>query len=216
MICDPTGLDTSSTNHIRDSLNNVPQNDFIHATGTFRKGSNSNDCDFISDQPENTNDADAIPIVLSNFVECDSSRSLHQPNEDARAVHSTTPAPMSPSAAVRSIVTGLIQQYDFSSRSSPKLNKRRRSDGVYGEEITRGNRLSELKENELKRKKRSPKTKSPSTTTSTDSTATKTPRSRRRTSKNNNDVVTLSLSQATSAISTLFERRLSTEIPDNI
>lgn len=124
---------------------------------------------------------------------------------------------MSPSAAVRSIVTDLIQQYDFSSRSSdPKTAKRRRSDGIYGEEITSGNRLSELKENELKRKKRSPKTNSRLRTASTDSNAPKIPPNRRRTSKKSYNVVTLSLSQATSAISTLSERRLSTEIPDNV
>lgn len=54
--------------------------------------------------------------------------------------------PSSPSTAVRSIVTDLFRQYDIPPPSSSKTNKRTRTEGKYGEEITSRNRLNELKE----------------------------------------------------------------------
>ncbi len=54
--------------------------------------------------------------------------------------------PSSPSTALRSILTDLFRQYDIPPPSSSKTNKRTRTEGKYGEEITSSNRLNELKE----------------------------------------------------------------------
>ncbi|CAF4735952.1 unnamed protein product, partial [Rotaria magnacalcarata] len=53
---------------------------------------------------------------------------------------------LSPSSAVRSIVTDLLQHHVPPPTLPSKTNKRTRKEGQYGEEITSSNRLNELKE----------------------------------------------------------------------
>ncbi|CAF3088028.1 unnamed protein product [Rotaria sp. Silwood2] len=95
---------------------------------------------------------------------------------------------LSPSSAVRSIVTDLLQQHVSPPTLPSKTNKRTRKEGQYGEEITSSNRLNELKE-----KVSLSSTKKQITTTTT----TK----RRRLSKQTSEAITLS--QTTRALSTL-------------
>lgn len=64
--------------------------------------------------------------------------------------HQICSGPLSPSTAVRSIGTNLLQEHISHQTSPPRSNKRSRNEGKYGEEITSSSRLNELNEHELK------------------------------------------------------------------
>ncbi|CAF4383468.1 unnamed protein product, partial [Rotaria magnacalcarata] len=125
---------------------------------------------------------------------------------------------LSPSSAVRSIVTDLLQHHVSPPTLPSKTNKRTRKEGQYGEEITSSNRLNELKEKvSLPRTK---KQKSKLTITANISftflfgtnVATTTTTKRRRLSKQTSDTITLS--QTTRALSTLQALSSSNTIRD--
>lgn len=78
----------------------------------------------------------------------------NQDNVNTKIADPATSIPLSPSTAVRTIVNNLLQNYVSPPTLSSKTNKRRRSEGKYGEEITSSSRLKELKEKESSSKKK--------------------------------------------------------------
>ncbi|CAF3003107.1 unnamed protein product [Rotaria sp. Silwood2] len=111
---------------------------------------------------------------LPNFIQTD------QLNNNKENNDSTSSNRLSPSIAVRATVTNLFQQTVLTSLSSAKPNKRIRTEGKYGEEITSSNKLNELKEKASKSnaKKRTTASTARTSTTftssnDTDSVATK-------------------------------------------
>ena len=114
--------------------------------------------------------------------------------------------PLSPSSAVRSIVTNLFQENVVALPCSSKTTKRARIEGKYGEEITSSDRLDILKK---KASKRNAKKRQIDSTNETNPTApvydgsiiTKPVKRARRSTKRNNEFITSS--QAISATATL-------------
>lgn len=136
-------------------------------------------------------------------VAVQSDQSSNHPNNPQTINNSLSPHQLSPSTAVRSILSNVLQQYG-PSIAPPRTFRRTRTEGQYGEEITSSNRLDQLKEKaqKLNSKKRSIDSMldASSTTTSVADVGTKT-RKRPRLSKQKSEVITLS--QATRAVVTL-------------
>lgn len=113
---------------------------------------------------------------------------------------------LSPSSVVRSIVSEVVRQLAFHPPSPPKTNKRIRTDGIFGEEITSSNRLNELKEkiskpNPAKRLKRSTKQTMTTSVSSNGVHVATTNKRKRKLPKTTNETSTSS--QATRAVSTI-------------
>ena len=117
---------------------------------------------------------------------------------------------LSPSSAVRSIFTNLLQQHvpasSSSSSSSLNIRKQKRTKGKYGEEITSSNRLNELKEkaaisNSKKRPIKSTKQINSTSIIDDDNDLETTTRKKRKNFKEKTEFITSS--QATRAIATL-------------
>ena len=68
------------------------------------------------------------------------------PDLNQQIAGTVTSIQLSPSSAIRSIVTDLLQHHVSPPTLPSKTNKRRRKEGQYGEEITSNSRLNELKE----------------------------------------------------------------------
>ena len=115
---------------------------------------------------------------------------------------------LSPSSAVRSIFTNLLQQHvpASSSSSSSNIRKQKRTKGKYGEEITLSNRLNELKEkaaisNSKKRPIKSTKQINSTSIIDDDNDLETTTRKKRKNFKEKTKFITSS--QATRAVATL-------------
>ncbi|CAF1549570.1 unnamed protein product [Adineta ricciae] len=161
----------------------------------------------ILDFEEETDKENQISMGLNSAVvpaSTNQSQGLHlgQLNINKQETNSISSAQLSPSTAVRSIVSDLFRQHTFRSTSPPKTSKRKRTEGIYGEEITTSNMLNDLKEkasqsNQAKRTKR--------TITAPVSTLPVDPKraaqSKRKPRKTTSETITSS--QATRAISTV-------------
>ncbi|CAF1396665.1 unnamed protein product [Adineta ricciae] len=122
----PTTCITSS-----NCLNNVHQQQRTVVINTRQENKENRFC------------LDLIPTDVSNLVH--PSDVLPIDSFDLKANRQQTNQ-VSPSTAVRSIVTDLLRQYSSHPSSPSKSNKRKRSEGTFGEEITSSNMLNELKD----------------------------------------------------------------------
>jgi hypothetical protein len=133
---------------------------------------------------------DLVPVHTSSLAPAPR---VFQPDQ-FNLPEENNPVPSSPSTAVRSIVTDLFRQHAIPPPSSSKTNKRIRTEGKYGEEITSSNILNELKEKASKPNPRTRVKKSTKQTTTTNKRTRKLP-------KGTNETITSS--QATRALSTI-------------
>ncbi len=134
---------------------------------------------------------DLIPVHIPNLAPAPR---VFQPDQFNLAEQNNNPVPSSPSTAVRSIVTDLFRQHAIPPPSSSNTNKRIRTEGKYGEEITSSNRLNELKE---KASKPNPRQRIKTSTKKITTTNKRT----RKLPKETNETITSS--QATRALSTI-------------
>ncbi|CAF4994429.1 unnamed protein product, partial [Rotaria sp. Silwood1] len=153
----------------------------------------------IDDDEENRMDGKLIPVHIPTTGRPSQTSEFSQVNIGEQIVNPLPSNQMSPSTAVRSILVDLLQQYTPSSSSLPKTHKRKRIEGIYGEEITSSGRLDELKQKKLKPNR---KRRTFSTTEQTgNGLETTTTAKKRKLSKKTSETITSS--QVTRAIATV-------------
>lgn len=162
---------------------------------------------FFLDNKENQIDK-CLPRSESNTcsslsIAIQSDQSNNHPDNPQTINNPLPPPQLSPSTAVRSILSNVLHQHG-PTPAPPRTFRRTRTEGQYGEEITSGNRLDQLKEKAQKsNSKKRPidsMLETNSTTTNGADGGTKT-KKKPRLLKQKSEVITLS--QATSAIVTL-------------
>lgn len=164
-------------------------------------------CDSLDDEPIRT----YTELTTVDVQHLASSSTNLQQDTLSFEIQNVNPIPssqLSPSSAVRSIFTNLLQQHVpvSSSSSSSNAKKQKRTEGKYGEEITSSNRLNELKEkaampNSKKRPIKSTKQTNSTSIIDDDNDLEATTKKKRRTSKKKTEFITSS--QATRAVATL-------------
>ncbi|CAF4170131.1 unnamed protein product, partial [Rotaria sordida] len=187
---------TLSTTHINNSnySNNRLQQQLVSVI------------DFEQDSgKENRPYIDATPFGLSILTAPPEVLHIDQFNINRQNTNSMPSSQLSPSTAVRSIVNDIFRQRTFHSSSPSITNKRKRIEGIYGEEITSSNMLNELKKkasqpNPAKRIKKSNKQMTTASISSDGIDIAITNKPTRKLAKRTNEIITLS--QATRAIST--------------
>ncbi|CAF4022022.1 unnamed protein product, partial [Rotaria sordida] len=168
----------------------------------------------IDDDEENRMDGKLIPVHIPSTVRPSQTSELSQVNIGEQIVNPLPSNQMSPSTAVRSILVDLLQQYTPSSSSLPKTHKRKRIEGIYGEEITSSGRLDELKQKKLKPNR---KRRTFSTTEQIGNgleTTTTTAKKRKVSKKTSETITTSQVTRAIATVRTLFSIDISPDQND--